>query len=1348
MKRLVPLLGMLFCTAGFAWWKTPAPLQVDVDSLRVDVGELSEGLVIQAELRGPAPQGDPLRFQAWLLESNGATLFHGSTAAEPGRPIRMRADAARSLLELEKLHTYRLRYQLTDPVSGQALDEDYLSLHHLVPAYFQLRSHYLPEAAGEGCRLQVSAYHPFLKHPVAGVDLTLRLTSPGPAKTMTSRTGPGGVAVLQVSMPEGGTRGFELTGSYRGFERRVKGHLYHAGGSAFLGLVLEKQLFRPGQTVRASLHLLDPSGKDVAGRTVRLTATNPGGAEIHRSESQTSAWGIAAAQFQLPPEAPAGFYWVKVECTDKTLSCPPGDYRFQVQSHQAPSFLVDIETDRPFYQPGQTPVVSVQAVSPSGRPLRSGLVRIESLSWVTRSDLPRMAVEADLKPDGTAQVALDLSGLEVGTYRDVELAATVSGARGGGRAEKRFKIRIARYPIQPRLLSNAPRDGAIYFSTHTAVGKPVACKVLIRDLRSGETVEARTNRHGYGKSPSPAAPDSVSQVSLKAECGQGMIGVEDEADIYPSGEACEVTACVEEEGSVRLRVPRSLFRPGQDLAASIEAEPAAVPLVIDVIAEDRVLSSHEVERPLGRAEVRIPYRPELAGIVAMNAFDPLTGDQSTARVWYLPGQALRVDIVADDPATWEDGQAGLNLQVLDALGNGRQAALTVSVVDETRGEGPGGNEVDSEPWDLTEPLRSLGPGDKIPSELDLAAEAWLASYTCYGRHYRQESFSPPPEPPQTVFADQMRRAISAVAEAAGANAVLQAPEGEQAGFRDWLAISKSDADLRDPWNQPFYAECAGVWDQVMVTLHSSGPDRIRGNSDDFEAGSHRWDYLGSRRDRIEELMIQHLEENLLPLTDIRGVMRTLARQGVDLRTWRDPCGESLHFALGGSGGKQWVLVSTKEPLRDRYDDITHVRRLAVAHAEWDYARPLATRLQDVADQYRGESGQPIPDEIAFRRALREEGIEAERLRDQYGHRLDLETRLNARGMEIALISPGRDGERQAGVFSDDFALWSTPLQDFSASWRPRMVEALKEAHQVSGEIPLRAEVLWRILGSKDLSRSSLRDPWGRRLHARWDLRAFGAFEHGRRGGSTPNRGETALALIRVLSAGNDGKADTVDDIALVRLAARLQLPPEGSIAQIEKRAQSLPGEYLFDRYLLQGTVLDPSGAVVPGAEVVAVGRGGVEASTLTNDEGRYTFRLAAGVYSIKGQLTGFRTTLITDVAVGDAASVDLNIELQLGLPSEILTTSAANAREWTAQGPGNRSTAGQPRSNPPPSQGNLPETLFWSHQLITDDQGRARLEFPLPERTTVWRVSVEASTRTGQAGSCRKVSRASEKAKR
>ena len=103
--------------------------------------------------------------------------------------------------------------------------------------------------------------------------------------------------------------------------------------------------------------------------------------------------------------------------------------------------------------------------------------------------------------------------------------------------------------------------------------------------------------------------------------------------------------------------------------------------------------------------------------------------------------------------------------------------------------------------------------------------------------------------------------------------------------------------------------------------------------------------------------------------------------------------------------------------------------------------------------------------------------------------------------------------------------------------------------------------------------------------------------------------------------------------------------------------------------LVSGTVADPSGAVVPGAQVTLVQRAtNASQSTTTDAAGRYAFpAVIPGDYTLNVLAKGFRTTEIPDVHVEVLKTVTLNITVQLGASTQTVevTSTGTNAELQT-----------------------------------------------------------------------------------
>ena len=97
------------------------------------------------------------------------------------------------------------------------------------------------------------------------------------------------------------------------------------------------------------------------------------------------------------------------------------------------------------------------------------------------------------------------------------------------------------------------------------------------------------------------------------------------------------------------------------------------------------------------------------------------------------------------------------------------------------------------------------------------------------------------------------------------------------------------------------------------------------------------------------------------------------------------------------------------------------------------------------------------------------------------------------------------------------------------------------------------------------------------------------------------------------------------------------------------------------RGAINGTVTDPSGAVVAGASVKATNTGtGVSQTATTTSEGQFSFQdLQLGTYSIAVTASGFPTTTVDKVEVTAGSAYTLPVKLSIEKQTTTVEVSAA-----------------------------------------------------------------------------------------
>jgi len=348
---------------------------------------------------------------------------------------------------------------------------------------------------------------------------------------------------------------------------------------------------------------------------------------------------------------------------------------------------------------------------------------------------------------------------------------------------------------------------------------------------------------------------------------------------------------------------------------------------------------------------------------------------------------------------------------------------------------------------------------------------------------------------------------------------------------------------------------------------------------------------------------------------------------------------------------------------------------------------------------------------------------------------------------------------------------NVPMTKYADYWRRyqqqfqmqanRLAKELSAAYEKNPKAGDPTDVYGKLAQSGD---AEFRDPWGHGLtfeRARWDA-------------------SKNYYLMR--SAGPDGQWNTTDDLQAVLLFQRKWIagPPGPGSTRINVNIEHDRGP-LNGRAEIVGTVTDPTGAVVAGADVeLRSGGSGKIRSATCDASGRFSFSgLPEGDYVIQVTQQGFKTAAVAlTLEVRDRAV--LSAVLSIGSVSEAVEVSAGAVQIETM----NAAVAGVPggaaggviggliaghqvanlplngrnfdrlenfaalkkdrnsavlakESTGPPAahvRSYFPEALYINPEIITDKDGRASIVIPMADSITTWRMAMIASTQQGALG--------------
>ena len=124
--------------------------------------------------------------------------------------------------------------------------------------------------------------------------------------------------------------------------------------------------------------------------------------------------------------------------------------------------------------------------------------------------------------------------------------------------------------------------------------------------------------------------------------------------------------------------------------------------------------------------------------------------------------------------------------------------------------------------------------------------------------------------------------------------------------------------------------------------------------------------------------------------------------------------------------------------------------------------------------------------------------------------------------------------------------------------------------------------------------------------------------------------------------------------------------PEIGIAQeAQIRPQTFESGIVTGSSGLKGTITDPSGAVIPGAIIVATNIGsGAQQRRTADRSGQFVMSLPSGQYKVEVSAPGFHTLLENNVNIGQQTTY-LKLPLSLGSTAETVEVTAAQSTLYT-----------------------------------------------------------------------------------
>lgn len=1179
-----------------------------------------------------------------------------------------------------ELPWYRLRYKIGD-IGG------IVSLSELMGDDFDLRAaSFARVVPGQPMKVRVRALNPFTDRPVKDVAVTIDLAIDVDAKDdvhvkATGRTNGDGFLAVDLRIPENikldGDPEITIIGQKNGSIRKIEEDLDDEEEYGTVFLTADKPLYQPGQTFNVRAMLVNRDNLVVANTDLEFSIEDGDDTLIYRQTVKTSEFGIAAISWPIPENAKLGGYRVKVDVDDNELR--NDQLYFKVSRYDLPNFTVTAKPDKSFYLLNDKEAqISVTADYLFGKPVTEGTIKV-----VAESD--RHWNYREQKYDSEEGIT-------------VEGKADVTG---------RF---VAKVDLQKEI-EELKENGWQKF-------KDLTFRAYFTDLTTNRT-EQRKFDIRISKEPI--------HIYLVRDAGEhpelpltGYIST-----YYADGTPAACNVEVKDKKSTVLR-----FKTNSIGAGKFEF---AIP---------------RTQRDESQYELQFQARDKKGNTGNFEEDFSLDDDDDALQMRvpqaiYKPGEMVEVDLLSTQRSGIVYVDVVKEWRVVDSqivkLDGGR-AHLSVPYKNSFRGDLTIVAYSDKEEGRWSRSMRAAR-GIIFPEQQNLLLNAIFTK-----KEYR-------PGEDATVklsVADGSRRpAFSAIGLGIFDKAIEERARTETefggyfGGYYDLMGYGTSfgnitlkdlnDLDLSRPVSPEMQLAA-----EIMLSRNWYYPAVYHSGDNYAEARKLYSETIAKQLKPVEAALEKQFKATYEHATDSSSLQNILARNGISFADLRDPWGQPFEARFQVARTQDVLALFTTGPdkKKDTADDF-HVMTSA-----FTYFNREGDAIDRAVREYNSRTGGYIRASQTLRTELAKQNVDLDKLTDRWGKPYQIFFETVGRELTIRFHSLGPNGiDDQNKYGGDDFDVWKNTVDHFAPSEQAISRILDDEVNVKKQPFPRDVAQFVATLRKNGLEIDSIKDGNGRPVSVTVSTKPRYSDKTTIENGVTKITPTTEeMVVFKLWSVGND-LIDGSDDKELATFSTVITEAHKGTgFAKTDVKSTVFSGAL----GAVEGTITDPNGAVIPGATLTATDKldATKQFSTTTNGEGYFRLsNLPSGKYRIVAMAMGFKSTAVDDISVRSQTLIQVGFTLEVGAAG-VTVDVTSDAPQTVNSSDASISTIKssvkirlpESRISTPRLREYFPETLLWKPEIITDQKGRAEVNFKMADNITTWKMFAIASTKKGKIG--------------
>ncbi|PIE33747.1 hypothetical protein CSA56_10500 [candidate division KSB3 bacterium] len=614
-------------------------------------------------------------------------------------------------------------------------------------------------------------------------------------------------------------------------------------------LTTDKPLYQPGQIIHIrSLALKKPDLLPASEQDMTIEVEDSKGNKVFRKVQTTNEFGISSAEFQLAHELNEGPYTIRAlfggnNTQEKTVI---------VERYVLPKFNLVLETDQPYYQPGQTLKGELQVDYFFGKPVSGGTVVVtlskfdtqfekfvelkgktdENGHYTFETDLPEHFVGQPLE-QGNAFVKLDVSVVDTADHEEQKTLTRTIAAE---------PLHIAVIPESGTIVPGL--ENIFYVAASYPDGTPAEVSIKA-NFSHHKPFTVRTDASGIAEMRVvPKEQTLALSIVAKDKAGNSASPhFRFDADGMPE--------------QILLRTDKALYRIGDTMQIDLFSGKSGETIYVDMIKDGQTFLTKAVDIKKGRGELEI--EAAVSGSLQLHAYQILSSSdiiRDTKLLYVEAADALQIEVNTAKASYLPGEEAQIDFQVTNAQGHPVLAALGVNIVDESvfalQEMQPGLEKVyfmlEKEimtpryeihaysmeqvildtPFLRDEPQQQQVVREKAAQVLLAAAEN-LVNYDVNVNTFAQKTQNMMPFIQEQVMEGFQKIYQGIHKYSKKRKQVLKKKEGLKAVIE---AGFLKPEDLIDPWGNPYKVE-PGNGDYSYLNFWCLGPDELEGTKDDM-----------------------------------------------------------------------------------------------------------------------------------------------------------------------------------------------------------------------------------------------------------------------------------------------------------------------------------------------------------------------------------------------------------------------------------------------------------------------------------------------------------------------------------